>query len=121
MFLLLGGFIFYNTNILNEYVSGAHEEKVQVAYELTYKKFEKIPQPRITGVKLEVELFPAQRKVVSSGSLSLENKSGRDITDVLVRLHEDAAVTGLDFTVRATLVPGESRVEDGLYVFRLAA
>ncbi|MCP4153913.1 MAG: M1 family metallopeptidase, partial [bacterium] len=40
---------------------------------------------------------------------------------ILVRLHEDAAVTGLDFTVRATLVPGESRVEDGLYVFRLAA
>src|SRR6478736_7635529 len=47
VFLTSGGFIFYNTNVLNEYTTSKEHEKDKAAYEQTYKKYDGIQQPRI--------------------------------------------------------------------------
>src|SRR5690606_10708360 len=40
----LGGFVFYNTNILNDYATTLGSERQRAEYERRYKQFEGIPQ-----------------------------------------------------------------------------
>ncbi|HLP27783.1 MAG TPA: hypothetical protein VK147_04020, partial [Candidatus Didemnitutus sp.] len=45
-FLLCGGWVYYNTKIVNTYTSSDEDEEMAKTYELTYKKYEKLAQPR---------------------------------------------------------------------------
>ena len=49
--LALGGFIFYNTNVLNEYRTRDQAGSPQAEYEKRYARFEKTPQPTITDAE----------------------------------------------------------------------
>ena len=40
-----GGFIYYNTNILNKYITTKKKNQLKYAYESKYKKFERQPEP----------------------------------------------------------------------------
>jgi ABC-2 type transport system permease protein len=75
--LTLGGFIFYNTNVLNEYRSAAEIAERSAEYERLYKQYEGLPQPRMTATTLHVELYPEWREAQIRGSYSLLN--GGDI------------------------------------------
>jgi aminopeptidase N len=80
-----GSYIFYNTNILNEYRTQPQEEKFRADYEKTLLAFEKVPQPRITDVKLAVDLQPAGARAATSGSYVIENRTGAPLPAVHVR------------------------------------
>lgn len=69
----LGGFIFYNTNILNEYVSMAGLNKRYAEYERRYGKYRDVPQPEIRNAKLEVDIYHEQKSVTIRGSYQLVN------------------------------------------------
>jgi ABC-2 type transport system permease protein len=69
----VGGFIFYNTNVLNAYRPAADMTERLVTYERRYRKYEGIPQPRLTGTNLRVEIFPSRREVEIRGSYRLVN------------------------------------------------
>ncbi|WP_207431396.1 ABC transporter permease/M1 family aminopeptidase [Sabulibacter ruber] len=73
--LLLGGFIFYNTNVRHDYLNYSTLAAQQAAYEHRYKQYQNVPQPLLTGVKLQVEMYPSQRTVEISGTYLLVNKS----------------------------------------------
>ncbi len=49
----LGAFIFYNTNILNHYLTAYDRQALQADYEKKYKALETAPQPKITAVKAD--------------------------------------------------------------------
>ena len=72
--LASGGFIYYNTNILNQYLPSDEVEERQVRYELEYKQYEHLPQPRITAVDVDAEIYPDERRVEVRGKLHLVNK-----------------------------------------------
>lgn len=78
-----GGFIFYNTNILNEYLPSDELEQLQVRYEQDFKQYEALAQPRITAVSIEADLYPKERRVEVRGTLHLVNKT----TEPIERLH----------------------------------
>jgi ABC-2 type transport system permease protein len=80
-----GSFIFYNTNVLNEYRTQPQEEKLQADYEKTLLAFEKLPQPRIIEVKLAVDLHPARARAETEGSYLIENRTGAPLPAVHVR------------------------------------
>ena len=84
-FFLTGGFIFYNTNVLNDYRTDDDTEKAQVDYEKKYKKYEGIPQPRIVDVNTEVDFYPEQRDFDIRGRYILINKTNSAIDSVHVR------------------------------------
>lgn len=84
-----GAFIFYNTNVLNRYVTAPDREKRQAEYEKALLGFEKVPQPRITDVKLAVDLFPKEAKAVTRGEYVLENRTGAPLEAVHVRWNTD--------------------------------
>ena len=104
-FLSTGAYIFYNTNILNEYVPGDLQEERQARFEKDYKQYEGIPQPRITAVYTEVDLFPETRGADIRGTYSLENKTGEPIEAFHV-------VVSTTVDVRAMDIPGAHEVEE---------
>lgn len=85
---LVGGIIYYNNHILNEYVSPEQEKLHKVAYETNYKQLESDAQPVVTDVNLTVDLFPEQRAVLIKGHFVLENNTDQSIQAIHVNLSE---------------------------------
>ena len=48
----------HNTNVTNRYVTAPDRERIAAEAEKTLLAFEKLPHPRITEVKIDVQLFP---------------------------------------------------------------
>ncbi|MEM1328173.1 MAG: M1 family aminopeptidase [Bacteroidota bacterium] len=69
----VGSFIFYNTNVLNIYWSSNKKEAFRADYERQLKAFEYLPQPKITDVQLNIELYPSKRAYHIEGSYQLIN------------------------------------------------
>jgi ABC-type transport system involved in multi-copper enzyme maturation permease subunit len=80
----VGGFIFYNTNVLNAYRPAADRLARLAEYERRYGQHEGIPQPRLTGTNLRVEIFPARREVEIRGSHRLVNNQSTAIRAIHV-------------------------------------
>lgn len=74
LILCAGGYIFYNTNIRNDYTSARDRTERHARYELTYGKYKDVPQPQLKGTKLHVELYPSQRKAEIRGTCNLINQ-----------------------------------------------
>jgi ABC-2 type transport system permease protein len=117
-FLALGGFIFYNTNIVNTYHTSRYWEKGQVRYEKQFKHFEKVVQPRITAADVRVELYPSKRRMTASGSYWLVNRGAAPIDTLVIDCNIDAKPSVLDFGRPATMI-GEGK-ESGLRVYLLS-
>ena len=78
----IGAFIFYNTNILNHYETTTDAQADRVRYEKRYKPLAAEPQPKITSVKLDVDLFPAEQRVRVRGRFTLKNKTAAPVSVV---------------------------------------
>ncbi len=75
LILTVGGFIFYNTSILNEYGTASARTDPRAAYERQRAHYEQgLPQPWLTATTLHVEIDPARRQVDIQGSYVLENR-----------------------------------------------
>lgn len=83
-FMATGGYIFYNTNVLNTYRSPQDIERLSVDYEKAYRRYETLPQPRITGVQLNVDIYPRERRYEARGIYVIENKTDAPIPRVHV-------------------------------------
>jgi ABC-type transport system involved in multi-copper enzyme maturation permease subunit len=91
-----GGFIFYNTNILNEYVPSDEAVRRQAEYEKKFAEYRDLPQPRILGVRADVDIFPAMRRADIRGSYRLANRSNVPIAALHVGLPPRVEVRRLD-------------------------
>ncbi len=90
LFIIVGSFIFYNTNILNTYWSNSKATNYRVAYEKELKQFENIPQPKIIDVNLKLELYPKKRDYTLAGYYILKNTTSKDIKSIHIqKLLED--------------------------------
>lgn len=80
----VGGFIYYNTNILNIYMTEKERNQLKHVYESKYKQFEKLPEPELKKVTLEVDIFPYQKKMKAKGHLLFRNKTTSSIQTLFV-------------------------------------
>jgi ABC-type transport system involved in multi-copper enzyme maturation permease subunit len=96
VFISSGFYIFYNTNVINEYRNKKQGQKRQADYEKQLKKFEFIIQPKIVESKLKVDIFPKDRDFVAEGFYYLKNKSTEIIKDIHVQQGADNEIT-LDY------------------------
>lgn len=85
LFFLIGGYIFYNTNIVNTYWTSSQEQAFRVRYEQQLKPLEYIPQPKITAVKLDLELYPEERSYELEGTYTLTNTTDSAIDEVHIQ------------------------------------
>lgn len=84
-----GAFIYYNTNVLNEYQNSDDQKKDQAAYERTLKQYEFIAQPKIIATYVEVDLYPGQRDFKATGHYLLKNKTNDTITELHIQQSVD--------------------------------
>ena len=92
LFVACGGWIFYNTNVLNEYVAGDVQMDRQANREKLYRKFKDIPQPRVTDIKANVDIFPAERRVLINGHYILRNNHAVSIDRLVVEVDAEVNV-----------------------------
>ena len=122
-----GAYIYYNTNILNEYRNGVADDEWTADYEKTLYKFHTLPTPRITDVVLNVAIYPHDPRVVTTGRYIVQNKTAKAQDQVHVRWVRDLQMEALtvegahvkqrfdrfNYVIYAfdkPLQPGESRV-----------
>jgi ABC-2 type transport system permease protein len=114
-FVVFGGWIYYNTNVLNEYVSRDTMRDRQAAYEREYRRYDGIPQPRMVTVYTEVDIRPEVREVDIRGIVSLVNRTGGPMDS----LH---LTVPTELEVRALNVPGATAaVLDTVLGYRIYA
>jgi ABC-type transport system involved in multi-copper enzyme maturation permease subunit len=73
LILMSGGFIFYNTNLLNAYSSASDGGTERAEYERRYGRYRGIPQPQLAGTSLNVEIYPRRGEVEIRGTFRLVN------------------------------------------------
>ena len=96
MLVAVGGYIFYNTNVLNEYRTQLDDEQRAADYEKALLGFEAAPQPRIVDVELNVEIFPRQLRVATTGRYTIENREPAALREIHVRWARDTDLQRLD-------------------------
>ena len=114
-----GGWIFYNTNVLNPYVTAYDREQRQADYEKQYKPLENAPEPTITGVALAVDIFPFEQRVRMHGHFDLVNRNAAAIRDVhlFFAQGDNVVVHQLAFDIPARLTKDDPRI--GVRSYRL--
>ncbi|CAM1369280.1 M1 family aminopeptidase [Tenacibaculum xiamenense] len=85
LFIIIGAYIFYNTNILNVNWSNDQELNFRASYERTLKPLEYFPQPKITDVNLNIELYPETRSYEIQGTYILENTTDKPISEIHIQ------------------------------------
>jgi ABC-2 type transport system permease protein len=115
-----GAFIFYNTNVLNRYTTSDDQLARQANYEKKYKPLALAPQPKITAVKVAVDLYPREGRVRMYGKYSLANRTGQpvEVIHLLFTRGEQLKVNALEFGVPAQLALDDPVI--GLRSYRLA-
>jgi aminopeptidase N len=121
-----GAFIYENTNVLNPYRTQNSDDRWLAAYERTLLAYEKIPQPSVVQVTLNVQIEPATPWLETRGVYVMENNTGAALRQVHVRFDRPVDVRALSvqgarptrsyerfnyriFTFDTPMAPGERR------------
>ncbi|MFT4198877.1 MAG: M1 family aminopeptidase [Pseudoxanthomonas sp.] len=116
-FVALGGWIFYNTNVLNRYVNGEQAKREAADYEKAYRQYKDLSQPKVEAVRTDVDIFPETRSVRVKGRYRMRNAGSTPIAQLHVTIDPTAKVTSLDFPAHS-LVKADKI--SGYTLYRLA-
>jgi ABC-type transport system involved in multi-copper enzyme maturation permease subunit len=116
-FVGTGGWIFYNTNILNEYVPEDVGFDRQARLEKEYRQFKDLPQPRIVAVRADVDIYPEERRSVIRGHYHLINK--HDVAIPELHVYTNPA-SHIEVVAPAGVVMKKEDREAGMRVFALS-
>ncbi len=81
-----GAWVWHNTNQLNDYRTRDDAEIWQADLERKYLRYERLVQPRVTAMRMTVDLKPAQRRLDARGRYELVNDTGAPIEQLHVRM-----------------------------------
>jgi len=84
VFLAIGGYIYYNVSYLNEYITRAEDNERKAIAERQLKKYNNLPLPRITSLRLASDLYPSEQRATTKAWLTLTNKGERPIDTLLL-------------------------------------
>ncbi|MFM7275645.1 MAG: aminopeptidase, partial [Gammaproteobacteria bacterium] len=112
-----GAFVYYNSNVLNRYITTPEREAMQAEAEKQLLPLEKTLQPTVTHVNLDVAIYPRERFAVTEGSYTLENRHAEPIRELLLQTPPELRIERIEMP-GATL---EREYADfGFRVYRLA-
>jgi len=95
-FAALGGFLYWNTNIRNDFISPEQQLDLQARYEREYGKYKDLPQPKISAVQVDVDLRPETQSLRVDGTYRVHNPHATPIKDVHVQMEDDRALASID-------------------------
>ncbi len=122
-FLSLGGWLFYNTHVLNAYETAASRLEEAARWELRYGRYRNLPGPSLSAVTLTADLYPEERRLETGGRAVLRNNRDAPLTEMVIssdprlRLHslrvsgarvaeQDEALGFYRYALDPPLVPG---------------
>lgn len=103
----LGGFIYYNTAVLNAFPGQDRFNGQLAAYEQKFGEYIDLPQPTLKDAKLKVDLYPSRNEMDVSGTYRYVNETSVPIETLHIRM-----LPGLNMPLRSVSVPGGSLVEE---------
>jgi len=116
-FVATGGFIYYNTNVLNHYRTSEDREKRSAEYEKKYKRYETMALPKITDVQADVDLYPERRAFDIRGMYTIVNKTAAPMDTLHVTMNPD--MTRSTVSIPGATVQASDK-EHGYTIYRLA-
>jgi ABC-2 type transport system permease protein len=111
-----GGLVFYNTCLLNQFESSASTLDWRADYEKVYGSAATLRQPRVAAVRVNVALYPRERRYQIDGNYELVNGTTTPISKVLVSVRRGMRVEAMSMA-QAQLVGSDTRF--GMYTFQL--
>ncbi|MFN7929490.1 MAG: ABC transporter permease subunit [Blastocatellia bacterium] len=117
-FIIIGGWIFYNTNIRNEYLSPRAQLQRKADYEKNWRSYENAPAPSYDRIEMALDIFPNERRLESRGSAVLGNHKQAPISEFIVSVNPALRITQLEIE-SATLTQTDRA--QGVWVFRFNA
>ncbi|WP_237144695.1 M1 aminopeptidase family protein [Pontibacter pamirensis] len=118
LILVLGGFIFYNTNVLNEYLTSSEVKERQAEYEQHYGRYAGIPQPQVSATRLHVEIYPVRREVEIRGTYSLVNSTTEAIDSIHIATMPGIETEALAFDRPAARVLADEELHYRIYALK---
>lgn len=115
--VMVGGFVFYNTNVLNEYLTTAEANDRKAQYELRYGKYRNTANPQLISTKMNVDIYPDQRQVKIRAAYTLVNKHSVAIDSIHLGTTSDIALQAVKFSRPASNVVADKEV--GHYIYEL--
>ncbi len=77
-----GIWYFYNTHVLNEFLSAPQQRDIKAQYERDFKKYQYLPQPKIIAVDANIDIYPEHRSFSGTGHFVLQNKTPNPISQI---------------------------------------
>ena len=118
LILSLGGFIFYNTNVLNAYSTASERSERRTEYQRRYGRYEHVPQPQVTGTDLNVEIYPERREVEIRGTYRLVNRSGAAVDSIHLSTAPDVETGTVSFDRPAARVLADEHFGYRIYALK---
>ena len=84
LFISVGGYIYYNVNIVNKYLTSDNEYDFNENYEKNYKKYDELEVPQLISVNTKVDIYPEQNKYTVSANNIIVNKSASPMNEIFV-------------------------------------
>jgi ABC-2 type transport system permease protein len=105
LFMLVGSYVFYQTNVLNEVWTAEEAQSYRADYEKTLKQFEYQPQLKITAANLQVELYPDERSYDLVGKYTLKNEEASPISEIHIQklIESDITLDSVSFSAPVTI------------------
>jgi ABC-2 type transport system permease protein len=79
-----GWWYYYNSHVLNEFLTTKQQRDIQAQYEKDFRKYLRLPQPKIVAVDTNVDLDPKHRSFTGTGHYVLQNKTTGPISVIHV-------------------------------------
>ena len=90
-----GGYIHYNTRVLNDYVIQDDREQSQADYEKAFVVHKNDHLPTVIATKALVDIYPHQRRIEATAEITFTNTSDEPITRFLVNKPSHALSWGV--------------------------
>ncbi|MBK0012554.1 ABC transporter permease subunit [Stenotrophomonas sp. S41] len=95
-FVALGSWLYWSTNIRNEFVSPDQQRDLQVRYERELSKYRNLPQPRIIAIDNRVDLRPETQTVTIDADWTIRNPHAVPINDIHISMGDDRELIKVD-------------------------
>lgn len=116
IFISSGAYIYYNTNVLNEYQNSEQTKKDRAAYEKELKQYKDVPQPKIVDTYVEVDIFPKSRDFDARGTYTLRNKTENPLSEIHIQKNSNFQFeTSVEFKKPATIKKGYDNFKYYIY------
>ena len=95
-FVAVGGFLYWNTNVRNDFISPDGQLDLQARYEREFRKYKVLPQPKVLAVSTDVDLYPETQSMRVHGVYRVHNPYPDPIPDIHIQMVDDKTLAGIE-------------------------